>query len=215
MYTPTIHMDSRDSTGGFNMRHFAETGATTTAVATAKPVVKKGWLPKWVVIPVFVLSSIWKLMVIFEFGLPVQLFFWVYSLISYLWDGMWYLIFGYWCRPCGYVFVWLWNGPTFPIFFLGWLWRLTIGVFGFMVDGWMLIFGGSGCFMRWGYDCWNKRLSERKYWEVGQLAFWTRDTTPSIKDQFASKDENGTCPYTNRFEAFKAGVSDFMANFAL
>jgi hypothetical protein len=33
--------------------------------------VKKGWLPKWVVIPVFVLSSIWKLMIIFQIGLPI------------------------------------------------------------------------------------------------------------------------------------------------
>lgn len=71
IYTPTIHMDSRDSTGGFNMRHFADTGKTATSATAAKPVVKKGWLPKWVVIPVFVLSSIWKLMIIFQIGLPI------------------------------------------------------------------------------------------------------------------------------------------------
>ncbi len=140
-------------------------------------------LPKWLVVIFQVFSSIWKVIIIWEIGFPIQLFFWVYSLISNLWDGLWYLIFGEWCLACGYIFVWLWNIATSPILILGWLWRLTFGVYGFMVDGWMLIFGGSGCFMRWGYDCWVKRLPQRSYWQVGQLAFWQRDSTNNI-DKF-------------------------------
>ena len=95
-----------------------------------------------------------------------------------------------------------------------------------MVDGWMLLFGGSGCFMRWGYDCWVPRLMDRKYWQVGQLAFWQRENTEqeeemsfmdAIKARFpvAAEEEDATCPYTNRFEAFKAGVADFVGRLGL
>ena len=51
-----------------------------------------------------------------------------------------------------------------------------IASLGAMVDGWMLIFGGSGCFLRWGYDCrFAKRLTNRSYWEIMSLPIWMRD----------------------------------------
>jgi len=55
---------------------------------------------------------------------------------------------------------------------------------GFLVDGWMLFFGGSGCYLRWGYDCWfAKRFRYKNYWEIASLPVWMRNPSDSfVKD---------------------------------
>ena len=40
----------------------------------------------------------------------------------------------------------------------------------------MLFFGGSGCYLRWGHDCWfSKRFNERSYWQIADLTIWLRN----------------------------------------
>jgi hypothetical protein len=61
--------------------------------------------------------------------------------------------------------IWAFKIPTFPIIILGWFFHILIESMGFLIGGWMLFFGGSGCFLRWGYDChFSKRFGDRSYW---------------------------------------------------
>ena len=76
--------------------------------------------------------------------------------------------------------VWIFKVATFPVLALGWAFRVFLAVVGFFIDGWMLFFGGSGCFLRWGYDCNVKSFKEREYYQMGTLPFWLRDPTTLI-----------------------------------
>jgi hypothetical protein len=110
------------------------------------------------------MSSVWKALALTLVGFPVQILLWVFTLADIAWSNTFRILLGTWCKPCAWVFVWLFKVTTFPLLILGWSFRILLGVVGFAVDGWMLFFGGSGCFLRWGYDCHVKKFNERSYY---------------------------------------------------
>ncbi len=136
-----------------------------------------GLLPPAIVLVVQMASSVWKLLVLSLVGFPIQLLLWVFSVLDIAWGQLFRVLLGSFCKPCAWIAIWVFKGATFPILLFGWMFRIFTGVVGFMVDGWMLFFGGSGCFLRWGHDCSVKRMKERRYWEIGHLPFWLRDPT--------------------------------------
>jgi len=90
-------------------------------------------------------------------GLGIALIF-----VDLIWDWLWFLIFGFFCKPCTYVFVWIINIALLPLHVIYYYQRLQLELVGFAVDFWTLFFGGDGCFLRWGQDCWfAKRIYER------------------------------------------------------
>ncbi len=92
-------------------------------------------------------------MIISLVGIPWQTIIWLYIALDFVYDLTVRLFVGNICIPCAWVFIWLWKIPTSPIILLGLAFRVLIAFMGAIVDGWMLFFGGSGCFLRWGYDC--------------------------------------------------------------
>ena len=77
-------------------------------------------------------------------------------------------------RLFAWLAIWLFKLPTLPIIVFGWAWTIIMEIMIFPFSGWMIFFGGSGCFLRWGHNCnWpnGKRLKDRSYWEVADLAW--------------------------------------------
>ena len=137
---------------------------------------KGGLLPSAIVFPVMLAASIWKLMVISLVGIPWQSIIWVYVIIDFVYGQVIRIFIGTICTPCAWLFIAVWKIVTLPLIIFGWFFRIMIASLGALVDGWMLIFGGSGCFLRWGYDCrFAKRLHNRSYWEIMSLPIWMRD----------------------------------------
>jgi len=122
-----------------------------------------------------VAASVWKFMFITLVAIMPQVIVWGYIVVDFMWDTFVRLFIGSICKPCAWLFIWAFKLPTFPFIIFGWMLRLMTETIGAMVSGWMLFFGGSGCYLRWGYDCWfTKRFHERRYWEIADLPIWFR-----------------------------------------
>lgn len=134
-----------------------------------------GWLPAAIVFPVMVGAAVWKGMVISLIGIAWQFIIWAYILLDFVYDSVVRLFIGSICAPCAWLFIWAFKLPTFPLVIFGWFFRIMTESMGALVSGWMLFFGGSGCYLRWGYDCWfATRFHEKSYWEIADLPVWMR-----------------------------------------
>ena len=133
----------------------------------------RNWL--WaalVVIPVQLLSAFWELHVVGMVTLPFYGIMFTIAMTDWLLDWVWLGLF-FWCKFCAGFFIWLINIAMLPFHILGWLMRFRLETYGAVVDGWLLILGGSGCYLRFGKHCWfNKRAKDRKlrtYWDIPLL----------------------------------------------
>lgn len=151
-----------------------------------------GLLPSSIVFPVQLASSIWKLLVVSLVGQALQIMIWLYILVDYVLDLVIRLFLGSICKPCAWIAIWSFKLPTFPIIILGWFFRIMIESMGFLIDGWMLFFGGSGCFLRWGHDCrFARRFKDRSYYQIADLTFWMRNPSDMfVKDPTQSFSES-------------------------
>ena len=95
-------------------------------------------------------------------------------LVDIVFDYFWYLIFFAFCKPCAYVFVWILNIATLFPHVMWYYQRLMLELVGFIFDFWTLFFGGDGCFLRWGQDCWfAKRIRDRDHLTYTDLVWLT------------------------------------------
>ena len=117
----------------------------------------KGLLPLWVVIPVQILSAIWKGGVIAIVALPWWLILATFASIDWVLDWVFLFTFGLFCVPCAGFFIWALNIAMLPLTIWGWLMRFMLETFGLVIDGWMLLLRGSGCYLNWGHQCWFKK----------------------------------------------------------
>jgi hypothetical protein len=102
----------------------------------------------------------------------------MYILIDYAFDTFVRLFLGTICKPCAFLAIWAFKLPTMPIIIFGWFFRIMIESMGLLISGWMLPFGGSGCYLRWGHDCWfAKDFSDRSYYEIADLTIFMRNPT--------------------------------------
>lgn len=122
-------------------------------------------LPWWVVYPVFTLSSVWKGLLISSVMLPWWSILASIALIDFVLDFVFLYTLGLFCRPCAGFFIWVLNIALIPFTIWGWIQRFALEVFSLPIDGWMLFFGGSGCFMSLGHDC----LIFDKFFDFGNL----------------------------------------------
>ena len=116
----------------------------------------KGLLPLYVVIPVQILSGIWKALVIAIVALPWWLILATLAAVDWILDWVFLLTFGLFCVPCAGFFIWGLNIALLPFTIWGWLMRIFLETFGLFIDGWLLLFKGNGCFLLWGHNCWFK-----------------------------------------------------------
>ena len=135
-------------------------------------------LPRWLRIVAQIMGAVFEFHVVFLailpwWGLGIGLI-----LADLIFDYFWYLIFFAFCKPCAYVFVWLFNIATIPLHVPYWYQRLQLELIGFIFDGWTLFFGGDGCFLRWGQDCWfAKKMKDRNHLNYTDLV-WLAITQP-------------------------------------
>jgi hypothetical protein len=95
-----------------------------------------------------------------EFGVIgiVTLPFWsvVASIATLDWlvDWVFLLTIGLICKPCAGLFIWIINIAMIPFMLVGWVQRFFLETFGLVIDGWMLAFNFSGCYLMFGHHCW-------------------------------------------------------------
>ena len=117
---------------------------------------KKGLLPIWVVIPVQVLSGIWKALAIAIVFLPWWLILATIAAVDWVVDWVFLVLFGLFCVPCAGFFIWILNIALLPFTIWGWILRIFLETFGLVIDGWLLLFKGNGCYLGFGHNCWIK-----------------------------------------------------------
>ena len=142
-------------------------------------------MPIAIVGPVLLAGLVWKMMIISLIGTGFQAFLWVYIVIDRLFDYFVRIFLGQigFLRPLAWLAIWAFKIPTFPIIAIGWAWTVLINVMAFPIQGWMLFFGGSGCFLRWGYNCGlgGKRLKNRSYYQIADLAWLLTDPGMALR----------------------------------
>lgn len=125
-------------------------------------------------------------MIISLIGTGFQLFVWTYIIIDRLWDTLVRLFLGqiFFLKPLAWLAIWAFKLPTFPIIIFGWAWTILTELMAFPVSGWMILFGGSGCFLRWGYNCSfpnGQRFKDRGYWQIADLAWLMKTPVAAYK----------------------------------
>ena len=129
-------------------------------------------LPGWLIFTFQFLSWIWEMHVVMIITLPWWLLIFAIAMLDYVLDFAFWLVFGWYCSFCAGIFVWAVNLVHLPFTIWGWLQRIFLEIFGFIIDGWMLFFGWSGCFMFFGKDCYLQ--SWDMYW-VLDIPFFKKD----------------------------------------
>ena len=138
-------------------------------------------LPRWLRIVAQIMGALFEFHVVFLAILPWWSLGIGLILADLIFDYFWYLIFFAFCKPCAYVFVWIFNIATIPLHVPYWYQRLQLELIGFIFDGWTLFFGGDGCFLRWGQDCWfAKRMKDRNHLNYTDLVWLFVTQNPSI-----------------------------------
>ena len=131
-----------------------------------------GWLPWWIVYPVQFIAWLWDMHIVMIIIFPWWLMLFSVAMIDYVLDLVFWLLFGWYCEFCAGIFIWIVNIAHLPFWIWGWLQRIFLEVFSFIIDGWMLFLGGSGCFLWFGYDC--HLMGWEMYW-IFDVPWFTAD----------------------------------------
>lgn len=161
-----------------------------------------GWLPAYVVYPVLFASWLWEMQLVFMVTLPWWFGLFVFALFDYVLDFVFWLLFGWYCSFCAGLFIWIVNLIHLPFTLLGWIQRIFLETFSFFIDGWMLFFGGSGCYLFIGYDC--LLPSSSMYW-ILDIPWFTSDVDgkfPGTSLLATMTEHVTTIPEVNSFEEF-------------
>lgn len=124
-------------------------------------------LPLAIVIPVQLLAAFWEAHVIMIFTLPWYLIILTVAIFDWLLDWVWLGLF-FWCGFCSGLMIWIFNLIMLPFHIWGWMQRFHLETYGILVDGWMLFFGFSGCYLAFGKHCWLKADwgNPREAWDI-------------------------------------------------
>ena len=109
-----------------------------------------------------VLANLWKLGPILTVYLPWYLILASIAVVDWVIDWVFLLTLGLFCHKCAGFFIWTFNIALIPFTLIGFFQRFLLETYALVVDGWMLFFWGSGCYLRFGHDCFiNKRVKDR------------------------------------------------------
>ena len=111
-------------------------------------------LSLWIVVPVQILAAFVEWHVVLIMTLPWQVILFTISLVDYLLDWVFFLLFGWYCSFCAGIFIWIINIAHLPFTIWGWINRIFLETFGAIIDAWMLLFNWSGCYLFIGSHCW-------------------------------------------------------------
>lgn len=101
------------------------------------------------------------------------------------WDTLVRMFLGWipFMKLFAWIAIWAFKLPTFPVIIFGWAWTILTETMVFPVSGWMIFFGGSGCYLRWGHNCHfpnGKRFKDRSYWEIADLAWLIKNPAAAL-----------------------------------
>ena len=114
---------------------------------------KRGGLPSIIVAPVLLASAVWEALAIVVVALPIWAPIWALAIADWLIDWVFVFSFGLFCKPCAAIFIWLINIVYIPFYVMALALRFITETWGLLVDGWLLAFGLSGCYMFIGKHC--------------------------------------------------------------
>ena len=134
-----------------------ESGVTDLELHDDHPVRQKSYLPWIVVIPVQLASSAWKLLAAFIMETPFLAFFASIATVDILFDWVVAFTVGLVCRPCASMIIWAVNIVYLPFWIAAWAHHILLDTFGLFIDGWMLFFNFSGCYLFIGRHCWMQK----------------------------------------------------------
>ena len=123
-------------------------------------------LPYWIVIITQIFAVMWEFNIVSIVTFPWWALLLVLAIVDWILDWVWIGLFAWWCEPCAITFIWIINIIMIPFHVGGWLQRFRLETFGLIVDGWMLFFGGSGCYLGFGEHCWGKDSNYRTIWDI-------------------------------------------------
>lgn len=139
-------------------------------------------LPWWISYPVMFLSAVWEAHVIVGITLPLWLILAAIALVDWIIDWPFWLLFSWWCMPCFGVFIWIINIALLPFHICAWLQRFYLETYGLMVDGWLLIFNFSGCYLRFGRQCfWDRSYEGRNTRTIMDMPLFFVEETEKIQ----------------------------------
>ena len=111
-------------------------------------------LPLYVVLPVQATALLFELLALMFIGLPYFLIFFTLAAIDFILDWVFWLLFGWYCPACAGIIIWIINIAYLPFWLMAWVQRLIYETYTLPIDGWMLFFGFSGCYLFIGKHCW-------------------------------------------------------------
>ncbi len=128
------------------------------------------YLPIYVVIPVQLASAAFKMSIAFIMETPIVGLFASLSIIDLVLDWFFLFTIGLVCRPCASLFIWIINLIYLPFWILAWVNHFFLDTMGLLVDGWMLLFNFSGCYLFIGRHCWiTQGKSLWRYYDIPLL----------------------------------------------
>ena len=171
-----------------------------------------GSLPVFVVYPVLFLSWLWEMQVVMMVTLPWWFGLFAIAMFDYALDILFWALFGWYCSFCAGIFVWIVNILHLPFTILGWLQRLFLETFSFIIDGWMLFFG-NGCYLFFGNDC--LLQSSEMFW-ILDIPWFTTDVDakiPSTSLMSTITEQVTTIPEITSFSHFWQVRGEHRKNF--
>ena len=139
----------------------------------------------------------WEMHVVLILTLPWYLFLLSIAVLDYTLDFVFWLFFGWYCSFCAGIFIWIVNLVHLPFTIWGWIQRAFLETFGAIIDGWMLFFGLSGCYIFIGHQCWYNDFG--MYWAL-DIPWFTKD--PEGANLMAKLSEKVTVPTIEKPEDF-------------
>lgn len=122
--------------------------------------------------------------------LPWWFMIFSFAMFDYALDLVFFLLFGWYCSFCAGLFIWTINLIHLPFTIWGWLQRAFLEVFGGMIDGWLLLFDFSGCFIFIGHNCY---LQGWSMYRALDIPFFTKDVD-GVQSLRTKIDEKLTVP---------------------
>ena len=126
-------------------------------------------LPAGIVVIFQLAAFIWEFGVVAIVMLPWWSILFSVALLDWSLDWVFLGLF-FWCKFCAGLFIWTYKLAFLPFTIWGWFQRAYLETFGLIVDGWMLIFNFSGCYLRFGRHCWYakraKHRNMRTYFDI-------------------------------------------------
>ena len=164
-----------------------------------EPTVQSGLLfelPWYVVVPVQIAAFAWEFGVVSMITLPWWSIIAAFASIDWLLDWVFLFTIGLVCNFCAGIFIWVINIAMIPLLIAAWVQRAFLETFGLIIDGWMLVFNWSGCYLNIGKHCWftpapwNRSMRtafDLPFMIAGGDSLWdslvTIMTPPDIKDK--------------------------------